>query len=150
MADLQRLLPYDNALDEQLQDCLLLRERRRVEARADPRAEGRQIGEHDLGGRRFLPSADLLFPLRNQCPPPHRELLAPRTEFLQADDLRLIGIDEAARLAVQPLELRFELVRLGLLAGIALAGELGEVLELREEPLRIAQELADMVPDRRL
>ena len=71
MADLQRLLPYDNALDEQLQDRLLLRERRRVEARADPRAEGRQIGEHDLGGRRFL-AAGLLFPLLNQYPPPRR------------------------------------------------------------------------------
>jgi putative transposase len=49
MPDLQAAVADDDALDDQLQDRLLVREARIVQARADPGAERLQAGPHRLG-----------------------------------------------------------------------------------------------------
>ncbi len=54
VADLQRLLAYDHPLDQQLQDLLLLRQRRTAQSGTDPVAERRQIREHRPCARRLL------------------------------------------------------------------------------------------------
>jgi putative transposase len=49
MADLQAAFVHDDALDDELQDGLLVGEARRIEAAADAIAEGGQVVEHRLG-----------------------------------------------------------------------------------------------------
>jgi hypothetical protein len=49
VVDLQRVLVHDDALDEQLQESLLLRDGRRVEPLTDPGTEGRDVREDGLG-----------------------------------------------------------------------------------------------------
>jgi len=49
VADLQRVLAHDNALNQELQDRLLVGEAGVLESTADPRAESGQIGQHRLG-----------------------------------------------------------------------------------------------------
>jgi transposase-like protein len=54
VADLQRPLSHDHALDQQLQDLLLLCQRRPVQPGEDPVAERRQVRQHRPGARRLL------------------------------------------------------------------------------------------------
>jgi hypothetical protein len=54
MADFQRVLPNDNALDQQFQDRALLGERGVLEPPADPLAELREVAEHGLGLRTLV------------------------------------------------------------------------------------------------
>ena len=49
MADLQAAIADDDALDHELQDRLLLGQRRLVQAAADPIAEGGQVAQHRSG-----------------------------------------------------------------------------------------------------
>ena len=51
MADFQRVLPHDNALDQQFRDGALVGERGVLQPAADPLAEPRQVAEHGLGVR---------------------------------------------------------------------------------------------------
>jgi transposase len=55
VVDLQRVRAHDNALDQQLQDRLLLRERHLRQSAAHALAEGRQLGQHLLSAR-LLPA----------------------------------------------------------------------------------------------
>ena len=118
MADLQFPLPHDHALDQQLQDLLLLRQRRPVQPGPDPLAERRQVRQHRPGARRLLAEPRLLLSLLGQGRPPLDDSPAAQAEFLQADDLRLVGVDQPPLLALQPLELGLQLLGLRPLARI--------------------------------
>jgi hypothetical protein len=63
MMDLERPLPHDDLLDQQLHQRLLLAERRRRQAAAHPLAKRRQVGEHLLRAGRLLPLPRVRLPL---------------------------------------------------------------------------------------
>ncbi len=131
VADLQRLLAHDNLLDEQLQDRLPLGEGGRVEPFADPRAERRQIGEHLLGagGLLLLPLPPGLLALERLAL--RLEPLATLAQFVQRDDLRLVGIGEAPLLPGEARQLGRRQVGLGRRLRPA-ARLVGGLLELRQ------------------
>lgn len=150
MAHLQRVVTYNNTLNEQVQDRLLLRQRRVGQPAPDPRAEGGQIGQHLLGLGPLLAEPDLLRALRFQPLPTELQLLAPFGQFRQADDLGLVGIDQPALLAIEPGQPGRQVLGLGLLVGIAVDGQGGKALELGQQSGRVGQQPGHMRPDRRL
>ena len=150
MADLQFPLPHDHALDQQLQDLLLLRQRRPVQPGPDPLAERRQVREHRPGTRRLLAEPRLLVALLGQGRPTLDDAPAAQSEFLQADDLRLVGVDQAPLLTLQSLELGLELPGLLPPVDLALGGEPRHVVEPSQQRLRVAKQALDVPPDRGL
>src|SRR5512134_379463 len=110
MADLQAVFVNDDALDDELQDSLLVGKARCVETAADAVAEGGQGIQHRLGFD--LLAAELLLLdtlLLEAC-----ALLGQRApslgEFLKADRLGLIGIDQPPIGAGEPVEPRLDLL----------------------------------------
>ena len=87
MSDLQRVLPYNNPFDHQLQDRLLLLEARGVQACADPVTKRPYVGQDLVGLRRLATKLYLLLLLGQHCPSPLREVVSTLTQFLQADHL---------------------------------------------------------------
>jgi hypothetical protein len=81
MANFQRVLPHNNALDQQFQDRALLGEGGVLEPAADPLAETREVAEHG-------------------------QVLTPLSQLLQADDLRLVGVEQALLLPSEALDAR--------------------------------------------
>jgi hypothetical protein len=78
VADLQRVLPHDDALHEQLQDLLALGHRGFIWSGPDPGAERRQVAP-DLSGRPpFLAELGLLVSLGDEDQPPPRVPWWPR------------------------------------------------------------------------
>src|SRR3954453_15862114 len=150
MADLQFPLSHDHALDQQLKDRLLLRQRRPVQPRSDPLAERRQVRQHRPGVRRLLAYPRLLLALLSQGLPTLDDSPAAQAEFLQAEDLRLVGVDQPPLLALQPPELGLELPGLLPLVDRALGGEPRHLLELGQKSLGIPKQAFDMPPDRSL
>ena len=150
MTDLQRFLAHDHALDQQLQERLLLLEARPVQATADSLAERREVAEDPLGMSRLPNQPQLLLVLLGQDEPALGDPAATLIQFLQADDRRLVGIDEAFGLPIQSPELGLELVSFDLLIRVPALSLPGHVSELGEQGFRVAEELLDMAPDRPL
>lgn len=146
MSDLQRVLPYNNAFHDQLQDRLLFREARGVQACADPVTKRPHIGQDLVGLRRLAPELHLLFLLDQHCPPPLGEVVATLPQLLQADHLGLIGVEQPLLLTLQPFEARFQFVRRGLLLLPAHYGQFGEMFELRDEPRGVLEHGTHMLP----
>jgi hypothetical protein len=97
MPHLQVVIVDDDPLDEKRQDPSLLVGGRILHACLNACAEGGEVGEHCLGLRTFLPQRDLLCLLLRDRLPAERHLPPTVSEFLQADDARLIGIQQPAR-----------------------------------------------------
>ena len=150
MTDLQRLLAHDHALDQQLQERLLLLEARPVQAAADSLAERREVAEDPLGMGRLPNPPQLLLVLLGQDEAALGDPATALIQFFQTDDRRLVGIDEAFGLPIQSPELGLELVGFGLLARAPCFRVPGHVSELSEQHFRVAEELLDMAPDRPL
>jgi len=79
--DLQRVLPYDNPFDDQLQDRLLFLKGRLVQPPANPLTERPHIAQVLLGVGCLPPELALLLLLGNQPLPPLRQVLPPLTQF---------------------------------------------------------------------
>jgi hypothetical protein len=150
VTDLQRLLPHDHALDQQLQERLFLLEARPVQPAADSLAECREVAQDPLSVGRLSNQPQLLLVLLSQNETALGESATTLIQLLKTDDRRLVGIDEPFGLAVQSPELGLELVGFGLLARVPAFGVLGHVSELGEHGFRVAEELLDMAPDRLL
>ena len=82
--DLERAPVDDDALDEQLQDSLLLREGRSGQPAPDPLTEVGQIGEDGLGREPLLAEAERLGALRFQGLALLGHALPPRGELSQS------------------------------------------------------------------
>ena len=132
MADLQFSLSHDHALDQQLQDLLPLRERRAVQAGAYPLTERRQVREYRPGARRLKAQPVLLIALRGQSLPPLPQSSTPLPQFLQADHLGLIGIDQSDLLTIETLELGLKFLGLRPPAHVPLDLGPGHIAELRQ------------------
>ena len=150
MTDLQRLLAHDHALDQQLQERLLLLEARPVQATADSLAERREVAEDPLGMGRLPNQPQLLLVLPGQDEPALGNSATALIQLLQADDRRLVRVDQSFGLAIQSPELGLQRVGFGLLARVSSFGALGRITELRKQHLWLAEELLDMAPDRLL
>ena len=68
-------------------------------------------------------------------------------QLLQADDRRLVRVDQSFGLAIQSPELGLELVSLDLLIRVPALSLPGHVSELGEQGFRVAEQLLDMAPD---
>jgi hypothetical protein len=90
----------------------------------------------------------LLLVLLGQHKAAFGELTSPLIEFFQADDPRLVRIEQPLCLPVQSPELGLQLVDPGLLACVFSVGALGYVTELGEQHLWLAEKSLYMVPDR--
>ncbi len=130
MPDLQRVLAHYNALDQQLQERLLLGKSEMVQALTDMLAEGAQALQNFLSPVLLLVQLCLLALLIQQTLPPDRQLLAALAQFVEANDLRLVGIHQPAFLALQPIQGSLPLSALALLLLRALSCQMGKLLEL--------------------
>ncbi|HET6519921.1 MAG TPA: IS256 family transposase, partial [Geminicoccaceae bacterium] len=108
MADLQAGVVDEDALDHELQDGLLGGERGVVEPAAHARAERRQVRQDLAGLGPLLAEAALLVQLPAQGAALVGQLPPPLGQLLQADHLRLVGVEQPAVGARQALETRAE------------------------------------------
>jgi hypothetical protein len=136
----------DDALDDELQDGLLVGERGVVEPAAHARAERRQVRQDLAGLGPLLAWAALLVQLPAQGAALVGQLPPPLGQLLQADHLRLVGVEQPVVGARQALEARAKPLLGRQLAGRGPVGIAGELLELGEQPFGVAEEAADMVP----
>jgi hypothetical protein len=150
VADLQRSLTHDHALDQQLQDLLPLRQGRPVQTGPDLLAERRQVHQHRPGARCLVAKLRLPFSLLGQGRPTLDDSSAAEPEFLQVDDLGLVGVDQPPLLTLQPLELGLQLLGVGPLARVPLGVGAGHVPELGQQRLWVSQQALDVAPDRDL
>jgi hypothetical protein len=150
VADLHSVLPHDDPVDEQLQDPLLLGQRRLVEPRAHPLAERRQVGPDLLRGLAFAPQSLLLVALCREHQPPPTDLLAPLLQFVEVDRLGLVGVEQPLLLAVEPVQQGLALPARRVRAGVERVGLPGPLLELRGQHGRVVEQPLDVVPDRRV
>jgi hypothetical protein len=93
VTDLQRLLPNDHALDQQLQERLLVLEARSVQATADSLAEDAEVAQDPLCMSRFSDQSQLLLVLLGQDEAAFRKAATTLVQFLQADDRRLVRVN---------------------------------------------------------
>ena len=133
MANLQRIVPDDNPLDEQLQDGLPVLEAGLAQPGADPLTEARQLHQHGLPTGPFLPQLPLLFALGHQGASPLLQQRAALGQLVQGEDAGLVRIQQPALLASQALEADFELLRLGLFLPVSREAQLSEALELGQQ-----------------
>src|SRR4051812_49193881 len=105
VTDLQRLLPHDHALDQQLQDRLLLLQARPVQAAADSLAESSEVAQDPLGMGRPSDQPQLLLVLLIKDEAALGKSATALIQFLQADDRRLIRVDQPFGFAIQSPEL---------------------------------------------
>src|SRR5215212_9110541 len=148
MADLQRVLMDDDTLDEQLQDRLLVCERRRGQALLDALTEGGQLGQDRLGLRPLAAQPRLLLPLLFDRLPLPGHVLAALGQFGEGDDAGLVAIEQAPLFPPEALHAGGELLGFRPFLTISLRGQLGLVLELGQQARRVVQQGDDVVPDR--
>lgn len=130
VADLQRVLPHDDTLDQQLQEPLLLGQGRLLQPAADALAERLQV-RPDLPGRLPLGlQPRLLLALGAEDFPPAGDLRPPIFQLLSVDYLRLIGVEQALLLTVEPAQLGLPLLVRGPRVGRLVVRLLGGGLEL--------------------
>jgi hypothetical protein len=100
VANLQGLLPHDNALDQELQDRLFILEGGISKAGLNAFTKGGEVGQDGFRPCSFLPESGLLILLFAQPIEPFLKQLASLGEFLQVDDSCLIGVQEPAVFAL--------------------------------------------------
>ncbi|HMB03196.1 MAG TPA: hypothetical protein VKP69_05565 [Isosphaeraceae bacterium] len=150
MADLQRVFPHDDPLNEQLQDPLPLGQRRLIEPRPHPLAERRQVGPDLFRGLTLAAQSLLLVPLGREHQPPPPDLFTALLEFVEVDRFGLVGVEEPLLLAVEPTQQGLALLARRVRVGIARVGLPGPLLELRGQRRRVVEQPFDMAPDGRV
>src|SRR5262249_31911806 len=108
-------------------------------------AKDRQVPPHGLCRDPLGAQPGLLVMLGRQHAATPLDLRPPLPQLVEADDLRLVGVDEADLLAVQPLERGLPPPALLPHLGRSLR-PLGDRLELRGERLGVVQEPTDVPP----
>jgi hypothetical protein len=147
VADLQRVLSYDDPLHDQLQDPLLLVLRELIQARPNPFAEGRQFPPGGLGLSQARVKLLLLGGVGDKDLATVLDLLAPLLQLVQPDHFSLIGIDQPDLLAIHATKLYFHLPIPGG-RGHLLAGRPDEGFELVRQGRRVVEQASNMPPDR--
>jgi hypothetical protein len=148
VADLQRVLPHDDPLHEQLQDPLLLQRLELIQPGSNPFAERRQLSPDDLD---FLPTRSQLLSLGGVCLQDLTTvlyLLAPLPQLVQADHLGLVGIDQPNFFAIEAPKLDVHLPISCERSRGRVAGRSDEGLELVRQGRRVIEQESDMTPDR--
>lgn len=102
MPDLQGVLPHDNALDQQVQEGLLVGKGRIHQTGPYAVAERREVGRDSVGVCALPAQALLLQTLLLQRPAPLRDAPPTLRQLRQRDDLRLVGVQQPAILALEP------------------------------------------------
>jgi len=150
MTDLQAAVVNDDAVDDQLQESLPVLKRGILQPDLNPLAERPQIGHHRLSLAPLVAQATLLLELKVQGMTLVGQLSAAVLQFLQADHLRLVSIQQAPVAPRQPVQTGPKLA-LGLRSTRrSLTRFIGKRLELGKQPIRIAEKATDMVPHRSL
>jgi len=150
MTDLQAAVVNDDAVDDQLQESLPVLKRGILQPDLNPLAERPQIGHHRLSLVALVAQATLLLELKIQGMTLVGQLPAAVLQFLQADHLRLVRIQQAPVAPRQPVQTGPKLA-LGLRSTRrSLTCFIGKRLELGKQPIRIAEKAPDMVPHRSL
>jgi len=150
VADLQRVLPHDDALNEHVQEPLFLGQRGLVEPAADALAKRLQVRQGLPGRAPLGAQACLLVPLRGEGFAPAGQLLPALLELGQVDDLRLVGVEQALLFAVQPPQPGRPLLVLGAPVGLPFLGFPGEGLELSQERDGVVEQPLDVLPNGRV
>ena len=148
MPNLQGVLTYDDTIDEQVQDPLLLGEGGFVQARTDALTEGRYILPDVASGGPLGMEPRLLIALGQEELPAPLELLPTAFELIEVQNLRLISIEETLLFTVEPPQVSLPLVRRGFLIIRLSLCLVCERLELSQQGRGVTQELANVVPDR--
>jgi hypothetical protein len=147
MADLQRVLPHDDALDQQPQDLLPLGEAGRRQSAPHTVAERLQVCPYLPGLLTLRPQPRLLLVLGGQRLAAAGNLLTAILQLRQVDDPGLVGIEQPLFLAVDAphlcLRLAFFRTR-ARLRGVRLARQR---LELFQQSFRIVEQLLNVPPD---
>jgi hypothetical protein len=150
VADLQRVLPYDDALDEQLQELLLLPQGRLLQPTADALAERLQVRPDFLGRTPRALEARQLLALGGEGLPADGDLLAALFQLLQVDDIGLVGVEQALLLALEAPHLPLPFLPLGPVTCLLIVGLAGERLELLQQRGGVVEQPLDVLPDRRV
>ena len=138
MADLQAVFVNDDALDDELQDGLLVGKARRVETATDAVAEGGQVIQHRLGFDLLIAELLLLDTLLLEACALLGQRASSFGEFLKADRLGLIGIDQPPIGVGEPVEPRLDL--LGRVRVLRFpVGTGGNAFELRQQLLGVGK-----------
>ncbi len=137
MADLQRVRTDYDSVDQQLQDPLLLGQRRLIEPRPHALAERRQVGPDLLRRQALATQSLLLLVLYRKNMSPSHDLFASLLQLTEVDHLRLIGAEQAPLLAVEAAQSRFNLPARRALVGVERVGLSELLLELRGPQRRI-------------
>src|SRR3954454_23936976 len=93
MADLQRVLMDNDTLDEQVQDRLLIGDRRRRQTLLDALTEGGQLGQDRVSLRPLAAQPRLLLPLLFDRLPVPGHLLAALRPVRERDYASLVAIE---------------------------------------------------------
>jgi hypothetical protein len=139
VADLQRVLPHDDALDQQLQELLPLGEARLRQSATDPFAERLQVRPHFLGRAPLRPQPVPPLILGGQRLTPGSNPLTAILQLLQVDDPGLVGVEQALLLTAQAPQLGLGLAVLLSLGRALRVGLFGQRLELTQESFRVVE-----------
>jgi hypothetical protein len=150
MAHLNGVVSHDTALDEQLQDRLLVLERRGLQSGADPLAVGGEVVENRVRVRPLLTQSLRLLPLLHPRLPPELQCVSPLAQFHQPDELRLVRIEEPTLLASHAIQPPLQALHGRLFLGISVHGCLCRLVELPQQTGGILEHVADLHPHRRL
>src|SRR5215217_5836277 len=150
MADLQRALMDDDALDDELQDSLALAEAGILEPRADPFAERGHVRQHGLSTDALVGQAAVLAALLRGGVTLLGDRPTPFGQLREADHAGLVGLEQPLVGPCQTVEPGLELPRdrLVLRAPVRRLGD--EALELGDELPRIAEQADEVIPHRLL
>jgi hypothetical protein len=147
VADLQRVIPHNDALDEQLQDPLLVGQGRLFKARPRALTERLQVGPHLTSRVPLGEQPRLLLALSRQDLPAAGNLFAPLLEFGQVDRLPLVGVQQALLLTVELSQARLPLALRGSGVIRLLVRLVCEGLELCQQRRGVIEQLLDVVPN---
>jgi len=135
-----------DALDNQLQEGLPVGSAGTLQSYADTLAERCQAFQHVLGMNLLFVQAAVLFKLLlSQATLLHQTLTA-LGQLAQADDLGLVGFQEAAVGAAQSVQARLQLLAGRLFPGLRHVGLGDEPFELRQQLGRTAEQAGNVVP----
>lgn len=150
MTDLQAAVVNDDALDDELQEHLPVGRRSLIQPGPNPLAERRQVRHDCLGLGALFAQAALLLDLKVEGFALIGQLPAPLLQFLQTDHLQLVSVEQTPVRTRQPIQACPQLPLGVRTTRRSLTSLPGELLELGEQPVGIAEQADDMVPDRLL
>ena len=146
MAYLQAAVADDDALDDELQNRLLVGERRRLQPVLDAVAERFQAGADRLGLDALLAQVVPVLLLALKPTPLFSEVPAPVCQLGQADCAGLVGIEQPLVGPREAVQAGLELLVGGTLADAARLGSGDEVVKLRGQPVGAGEQAGDVVP----